>query len=140
MGDSGDGGSGVVTAMGALEDSEGLRDRGGPDIDRLFSERDVDGMNSGGERKAVGGDGSTFSEDRPNLPRAVEGDREDVVAANGCKDAGGRAVSCVCHDGRRAKPALWEGASVYDRTDRKSSSATSEPSSVRISLLLSEEL
>ncbi len=105
MGDSGDGGSGVMTAMGALEDREGLKARGGPDIDRLFSEREVDGMNSGGERKAVGGEGSTFSEDRPNLPRAVGGDR-DAVAASGCKDAWGRIVSCVCHDGQTCKPSV----------------------------------
>ena len=117
-----------------------LGTRGEPENDRLLKlECEEDGTNSGGGRKADGGDGSTRSFTCENLPRVVEGEREDE-AEEGPANVGDRIVTWVCQEGRRSTPTVLEEPSVYDLTDLMSSSATSDPSSVKTSLLLSDEL
>ena len=81
----------MAIARGVLDKSRGsLGTRGEPDNDRLL--KPEDGTNSGGGRKADGGDGSARSFSCDNLPRVVEGEREDEVE-EGPTNVGGRAVS-----------------------------------------------
>lgn len=84
----------MVIARGVMDKSVGsLGARGEPDNDRLLKlECEEDGTNSGGGRKADGGDGSTRSFACENLPRVVEGEREDE-AEEGPTNVGDRIVS-----------------------------------------------
>jgi len=78
MGDSGEGGSGVLVANDVLDVHGGpWRERGRPDIERLpKSKCDVVGVGSWGGLNAVGGGGSTRSV-LENRPRVVEDDLVD---------------------------------------------------------------
>lgn len=87
MGNSGEGGSGVLVASDVLDDDihgGPWRDRGRPGVERLpKSKREVVVVVVvGGGRNAVGGDSSTRSVVLVNRPRIVE---DDLVDDPDCK-------------------------------------------------------
>ena len=141
MGDSGEGGSGMLEA-GEVFDGHGepWRERGRPGVERLpKSKREGVGTDSLAGRNAEGGNASTrCSVVLGNRPRVVE---DDLVDEPDCKLLYGLTVSLICQEGRReGAEGFTEEPSVYDLTDFISSSGSSDPSSVKISLLLSDEL
>lgn len=135
----------MATASGVFDVTHDCNGRDDPDIDRLAnSVLDVDGICSGGVRKAAGGEEkSDFPESRGIRP--LLGDKKLSCEVTGLERwATGIlvTVSWLCHDGRRVLGPATEDPFVNDFTDviSSDSAASDRSSSVKTSLLLSEEL
>lgn len=141
-GDSGDGGRGIVTAIGVLADKERpFTGRDGPDADLLEKSDLLEGKGSIGILDEEGGDIYGFSGLwRPRGPGiVVEGASVLKSTAGGC---GYRMIGlCMSQEGgRRNDPVLEEEApSVKDCTDL-TLPTSDRSSSESISLLLDDEV